>query len=253
MSLCLLAAAFILAKQGAVLVQSEKAAREKICIVVDAGHGGSDPGKVGINGALEKDINLSIALKLKDLLEQREISVVLTRDSDAGLSPADATNKKAADMQKRCQIIADANPAFTVSIHQNSYTTEDIKGAQVFYYGQSENGKCLADVLQEHLISEVDPQNTRVAKANESYYLLKKTPTPTVIVECGFLSNQPERSRSALDRRLSEQACSCHLSGDSLLSRRRIPAITVLCIRSLRICSLQKILHLPHKAFRNMV
>ena len=184
MSLCLLAAAFILAKQGAVLVQSEKAAREKICIVVDAGHGGSDPGKV--------DINLSIALKLKDLLEQREISVVLTRDSDAGLSPADATNKKAADMQKRCQIIADANPAFTVSIHQNSYTTEDIKGAQVFYYGQSENGKRLADVLQEHLISEVDPQNTRVAKANESYYLLKKTPTPTVIVECGFLSNQSE-------------------------------------------------------------
>lgn len=79
MSLCLLAAAFILAKQGAVLVQSEKAAREKICIVVDAGHGGSDPGKVGINGALEKDINLTIALKLKDLLEQREISVVLTR------------------------------------------------------------------------------------------------------------------------------------------------------------------------------
>ena len=192
MSLCLLAAAFILAKQGAVLVQSEKAAREKIWIVVDAGHGGSDPGKVGINGALEKDINLSIALKLKDLLEQREISVVLTRDSDAGLSPADATNKKAADMQKRCQIIADANPAFTVSIHQNSYTTEDIKGAQVFYYGQSENGKRLADVLQEHLISEVDPQNTRVAKANESYYLLKKTPTPTVIVECGFLSNQSE-------------------------------------------------------------
>ncbi len=192
MSLCLLAAAFILAKQGAVLVQSEKTAREKICIVVDAGHGGSDPGKVGINGALEKDINLSIALKLKDLLEQREISVVLTRDSDAGLSPADATNKKAADMQKRCQMITDANPAFTVSIHQNSYTTEDIKGAQVFYYGQSENGKRLADVLQEHLISEVDPQNTRVAKANESYYLLKKTPTPTVIVECGFLSNQSE-------------------------------------------------------------
>ena len=74
MSLCLLAAAFILAKQGAVLVQSEKAAREKICIVVDAGHGGSDPGKVGINGALEKDINLSIALKLKDLLEQKSLS-----------------------------------------------------------------------------------------------------------------------------------------------------------------------------------
>ena len=113
-----------------------------------------------------KDINLTIALKLKDLLEQR-ISVVLTRDSDAGLSPADATNKKAADMQKRCQIIADANPTFTVSIHRNSYTTEDIKGAQVFYYGQSGNGKALSGRSQKHLISEVDPQNTRVAKAEQ--------------------------------------------------------------------------------------
>ena len=176
MSLCLLAAAFILAKQGAVLVQSEKAAREKICIVVDAGHGGSDPGKVGINGALEKDINLSIALKLKDLLEQREISVVLTRDSDAGLSPADATNKKAADMQKRCQIIADANPAFTVSIHQNSYTPEH----------QKRPGILLRAVRKRQALSgrspgasdfQVDPQNTRVAKANESYYLLKNTHT----------------------------------------------------------------------------
>ena len=89
MTLCLLAAAFILARQGAILVQSEKAAEKEICIVVDAGHGGSDPGKVGVNDALEKDINLSLALKLKDLLEQKKINVVLTRDSDAGLYPAE--------------------------------------------------------------------------------------------------------------------------------------------------------------------
>ncbi|MBP3487150.1 MAG: N-acetylmuramoyl-L-alanine amidase [Roseburia sp.] len=192
MTLCLLAAAFVLARQGAILVQSEKAAEKEICIVVDAGHGGSDPGKVGVNDALEKDINLSIALKLKDLLEQKKIKVVLTRDSDAGLYPADATNKKAADMQKRCQLITDANPVFTISIHQNSYTTPDIKGAQVFYYGQSAGGEKLANILQESLVSRVDPENKRVAKANESYYLLKKTPTPTVIVECGFLSNPAE-------------------------------------------------------------
>lgn len=192
MTLCLLAAAFILARQGAILVQSEKAAEKEICIVVDAGHGGSDPGKVGVNDALEKDINLSLALKLKDLLEQKKINVVLTRDSDAGLYPADATNKKAADMQKRCQLITEANPVFTISIHQNSYTTPDIKGAQVFYYGQSANGEKLANILQESLVSHVDPENKRVAKANESYYLLKKTPTPTVIVECGFLSNPQE-------------------------------------------------------------
>lgn len=147
---------------------------------------------MGVNGALEKDINLSLALKLKDLLEQKEIEVVLTRDSDAGLYPADATNKKVADMQKRCQLITDANPVFTISLHQNSYITEDIKGAQVFYYGQSTQGEELATIIQNSLISRVDPENKRVAKANESYYLLKKTPTPTVIVECGFLSNPAE-------------------------------------------------------------
>lgn len=192
MAVCLLVAAFVLARQGAVLVQSEKASSKKLCIVVDAGHGGSDPGKVGVNDALEKDINLALALKLKDLLEKKDIEVVLTRDSDAGLYPADATNKKASDMQKRCEIITEANPVFTVSLHQNSYTTEDIKGAQVFYYGQSQKGEELATILQESLISRVDPENKRTAKANESYYLLKKTPTPTVIVECGFLSNPVE-------------------------------------------------------------
>lgn len=192
MAICLLLAAFILARQGAILVQSEKITEEKICIAVDAGHGGSDPGKVGVNDALEKDINLAIALKLKDLLEKKDIKVVLTRDTDAGLYPADATNKKASDMQNRCQIITDANPLFTVSIHQNSYTSPEIKGAQVFYYGQSEQGKSLAETLQKSLISRIDPENKREAKANESYYLLKKTPTPTVIVECGFLSNPTE-------------------------------------------------------------
>ena len=161
-------------------------------------HGGSDPGKVGVNDALEKDINLSLALKLRDLLEQKKISVVLTRDSDAGLYPADATNKKASDMQKRCEIISDANPVFTVSLHQNSYPSPEVKGAQVFYYGQSTQGKLLAETLQESLVSRVDPENKRVAKANESYYLLKKTPTPTVIVECGFLSN-PDEAALLLD------------------------------------------------------
>lgn len=192
MGVCLIVSAFFLARQGAVYVQNVKAAEKEICIVIDAGHGGIDPGKIGINNAKEKDINLTIALQLKKLLEQKNIKVVLTRDSDAGLYTEDCTNKKAADMQNRCQIITDAHPVFTVSLHQNSYTTPDIKGAQVFYYGQSTGGEKLAKILQKSLISRVDPENKREAKANESYYLLKKTPTPTVIVECGFLSNQEE-------------------------------------------------------------
>ena len=192
MSISLLFCAFILARKGALLVQSNQAETAPVCIVVDAGHGGSDPGKVGINNALEKDINLSIALQLKTLLEETGIKVVLTRDSDAGLYSESSTNKQVEDMQNRCKLITEANPLFTVSIHQNSYPTEDIKGAQVFYYGQSADGKDLAERIQASLIEQVDQENHREAKANESYYLLKKTPTPTVIVECGFLSNSKE-------------------------------------------------------------
>lgn len=192
MAICVILAAFVLARQGAVFVISDAASSKKICIVVDAGHGGLDPGKVGVNDALEKDINLDLALKLRELLEKKGIEVILTRDSDTGLYSESSNNKKVEDMQNRCQIITDANPVFTVSLHQNSYTTADVKGAQVFYYGQSAEGKKLADIIQSSLIEHVDPDNNRAAKANESYYLLKKTPTPTVIVECGFLSNPEE-------------------------------------------------------------
>ena len=83
-------------------------------------------------------------------------------------------------------------PVFTVSIHQNSYPEEYVKGAQVFFYGQSKEGEKLANKIQESLVTRLDPENHRIEKANESYYLLKKTPTPTVIVECGFLSNPIE-------------------------------------------------------------
>lgn len=192
MGLCILLCAFVLARKSAVFVQSERAGSAPLCIVVDAGHGGDDPGKIGINDALEKDINLQIALKLQKLLEQNNIKVVMTRDTDQWLYSDGATNKKAEDMQTRCKIIEDSDALFTVSIHQNSYTSPEIQGAQVFYYGQSETGKKLAETLQSALIKQVDPDNHREAKANESYYLLKKTPTPTVIVECGFLSNPAE-------------------------------------------------------------
>ena len=192
MAISFIFCAVVLARQGAILVQNAKTANTPVCIVIDAGHGGSDPGKVGINGALEKDINLEIALQLKDMLEQKGFKIVLTRDSDHGLDSDHSQNHKAEDMQNRCKLITETNPAFTVSIHQNSYTTEDVKGAQVFYYSQSADGKALAECIQKSLIERVDPENNRTVKANESYYLLKKTPTPTVIVECGFLSNQTE-------------------------------------------------------------
>ena len=226
MGVSIILCAFVLARKGAVLVQSHQAGNVPPCIVIDAGHGGSDPGKIGVNDCLEKDINLAIALKLKEIFEKNGIKVVMTRESDAGLYSEDATNKKAEDMQNRCKLIDESNALFTISIHQNSYTTSNIKGAQVFYYGQSQKGKELAEQLQSALIEQVSPQNHRAAKANESYYLLRKTSTPTVIVECGFLSN-PEEAELLLQEDYQNKLTAAIYSGVSAyLNRERSGTVT---------------------------
>lgn len=194
MTIILLVAAVVISRKEAIISIENSRTKDvnENCIVIDAGHGGDDPGKIGINGTLEKDINLSIAYKLKALLESQDYEVVMTRTDGEGLYQPGTKNMKAQDMQKRCEIITEAMPVFTISIHQNSYSEEYVKGAQVFYYGQSKEGEGLAKKIQASLIARLDPDNHRVEKANESYYLLKKTPTPTVIVECGFLSNGEE-------------------------------------------------------------
>ena len=165
---------------------------EKPLVVIDAGHGGFDPGKVGIDGQLEKDINLSIAEKLKAYLEASDVNVVMTRDTDTGLYQSGDSHKKVSDMRRRCDIINEARPDLVVSIHQNSYHQEEINGGQVFYYKTSQNGKRLAEILQERFDYVLGEANRRVAKANDNYYLLLHVKEPIVIVECGFLSNRKE-------------------------------------------------------------
>ncbi len=172
--------------------QDDHSKMQKFCVVVDAGHGGNDPGKVGVNGALEKDINLAIAKRLAVLLEQADVKAVLTRTGDSGLYDADADRKKVQDMKRRIELMEKTGPDIVVSIHQNSYEGASVSGAQVFYYTGSEEGKKLADIIQEQLILGLDPDNRREAKANDSYYLLRKTSRPIVIAECGFLSNPRE-------------------------------------------------------------
>ncbi|SHO49396.1 N-acetylmuramoyl-L-alanine amidase [Anaerocolumna xylanovorans] len=164
----------------------------QITVILDPGHGGFDPGKVGINGALEKDINLSVALKLKRLLEQNDIKVIMTRDSDSGLYRDSDNNKKAADMRKRVDIINNSSAVLAVSIHQNSYTSEAIKGSQVFYYTRSKESEEFAKIMQDQLKDTLQDGNKREAKSNDSYYMLRKTECPIVIVECGYLSNSKE-------------------------------------------------------------
>lgn len=166
--------------------------KKRPVVVIDAGHGGNDPGKIGIDGSLEKDINLQITMKLKKYLEASDVEVVLTRDNDNGLYSVKDNRKKMADMTKRCEIINKTRPALTVSIHQNSYHQEEVSGGQVFYYKKSEKGKKLAEIIQDRFDFLLGEKNTRLAKPNDNYYLLLHVRTPIVIVECGFLTNKKE-------------------------------------------------------------
>lgn len=190
----LLTSMFFVGRETAAYVasMSNGVVSEQLCVVIDAGHGGTDPGKIGVGGSKEKDINLIIAKKVKSYLEANDVRVIMTREEDKELCPENASSRKVQDMKKRIEIIEEAAPRLVVSIHQNSYTEEYVKGAQVFYYENSEEGEKLAATLQQELIDSLKPEKARQIKANSSYYLLKKTKVPIVIAECGFLSNYEE-------------------------------------------------------------
>ena len=164
-------------------------AHKKRTDVVDPGHGGPDGGKTGVNGKLEKELNLIIAEKVKKLLEEEGIAVIMTREEDGWLAET-----RIGDLKERVRIMNESKADLAVSIHQNSYHEESVFGAQVFYYTTSGEGKAAAEILQNELL-EIDPENKKREKANNTYYILKKTEVPTVIVECGFLSNHKEAEK----------------------------------------------------------
>lgn len=192
MTFLLLFLIYHMARHAAMLTSttssSSASSRTAPVVVIDSGHGGWDPGKIGIDGSLEKDINLQIAKRLKQYLEASDVTVVMTREDDSGLYSEKDANKKSADMKNRCNLINEASPILTVSIHQNSYHEEYVNGGQVFYYKNSKQGKELAQILQKRF-DYVQNENNRSAKANDNYYLLLHIRSPIVIVECGFLSN----------------------------------------------------------------
>lgn len=189
-----------------------KIQKEQYVIVIDPGHGGRDPGKVGINNALEKDINLSIAFKLKNLLELNDIEVIMTREEDVGLYSDSDSNKKNADLNARVDMIKNNKADMAVSIHQNSFTEEYVKGAQVFYHAQSEKGKQLANIMQEQIVETMADGNHRKAKSNSNYYMLKKTECPFVIVECGYMSNIREAALLCEEEYQEKMAWAIHLA-----------------------------------------
>ena len=194
LGICLLAMVVMAVKYGSIHVTGSGDAyiKETPVVVVDAGHGGTDPGKVGVDGSLEKDINLAVAERLKTYLEQDDVKVIMTRETDTGLYSETDSRKKMADMKKRCEVIEESGADLVVSIHQNSYHQEEVSGGQVFYYKSSEKGKRLAEIIQKRFDYVLGEQNRRLARANGNYYLLLHVKCPIVIVECGFLSNRKE-------------------------------------------------------------
>lgn len=187
---CLMLISFYYLSREAANVSKEMNSQK--VIVVDAGHGGIDPGMIGVGGLEEKGINLSIARKLKAELESRDFTVVMTREEDTGLYEEASNNKKAQDLQKRISVIEKAKPLLSVSIHQNSYQDPSVKGPQVFFYKDSSEGEKLAKILQEKLNTGLPVERPRVEKGNTTYYLLKRSPGILNIVECGFLTNPDE-------------------------------------------------------------
>ena len=204
-SLCLLLAVSVISyKMSDVVTKgamnnkktSEKNALGEYTVYIDPGHGGCDPGKIGKNNILEKDINLCISKRLKSSLQNKKINVKMTRENDSGLYSDDDTNKKISDLRKRCEMVnkeyMNNNKTICISIHQNSYPKEEVYGPQVFYYSNSEDGRKLAYIMQNKINDIIDIDRPRVQKDNNDYYLLVKTMCPTIIIECGFLSNPRE-------------------------------------------------------------
>lgn len=181
--------------------QAWKAAARPV-VVIDPGHGGMDGGAEGSDGTIEKDINLNISMKLKEKLEADGIRVIMTRNSDTGLSgeSQDETIRfiKSRDMHERKRIIDETDPALTISIHLNSFTQDaSVKGAQVFYPMDGEDdivesSRLAAEIIQKNLNSDINTDKKRTEMAKNDVYLFQNISSPIVIAECGFLSNEED-------------------------------------------------------------
>lgn len=167
----------------------------KKTVIIDPGHGGIDVGTVGIDGSLEKNINLSISLDLYDFLMVSGINTVLTRDGDYEMYRAGEQRTKS-DLYNRMDYINSVPNSILISIHQNHFENEAEWGTQVWYSPNDEISPTLADKILQSVKKNIQPENKRENKVSDnSYYILYKAQKPSVMVECGFLSNENENKR----------------------------------------------------------
>ncbi len=163
-------------------------------IMIDPGHGGFDPGVVGITGKNESELNLEIAKKLQEYFESSGAYVTLTRADQNGLYLEGEKNKKRTDMNARRQLINEKHNTIAISIHQNQFSSSQYSGSQVFYSSKSILSKTLASCIQKEMKELLNKENNREIKSAD-FYLLEKANIPVIIIECGFLSNLSEEKK----------------------------------------------------------
>ena len=168
---------------------------EEMVIIVDAGHGGEDAGATGVSGVYEKDLNLAISMLIGNNLREKGYTVVYTRTSDKLLYREEENIKgirKISDLKNRCKIGDSYNNAIFVSIHMNTYGSSKYSGLQVYYADNREDSEALAACIQNNVKKTLQPTNRRQIKNGKSLYILDNCKATTVLVECGFISNEEE-------------------------------------------------------------
>lgn len=194
-------------------------------IVLDAGHGGDDPGAISRSGVVEKEVALEIALKLRDYLQQSGAYVIMTRETDEDLAQEGTRGfrrRKVEDLQARVHLIKETEPNFVISIHLNSIGSSRWRGAQTFYHPAYEQSKRLAHLIQYQLIENME-NTTRVAKQDSNIFLLKSSHVPAVMVEVGFLSNPEEAELLSQERYQRKLASSIYKGVLAYFSGERPP------------------------------
>lgn len=197
---------------------------KKATIVVDAGHGGEDGGAVGVNGLVEKDINLAIALALAENLKANNFQVILVRDGDYSVgdqSLSTVAERKRSDTKNRVRLVEETGECLLVSIHQNQFSQSQHNGAQMFYSPNNPESAQLAECIRESVVSSLQPDNTRQNKeAGEEIYLLTHCQVPAVLVECGFLSNPEEANLLSQEAYQQDMAAAIYNGIVSFLEQR---------------------------------
>lgn len=203
--LCIIAT--IGADQAVTTLAENEPVDRNLTLVIDAGHGGEDGGATSCTGVLESQINLEIALRLRDLCHLLGYKTRMIRTSDVSVYTEGNTiaQKKVSDLRQRVRIVNETENALLISIHQNTFPVGKYSGAQVFYNDEA-RAKELAQRMQSVITQTINPGSNRKCKPSEGIYLMEKVEKPSVLVECGFLSN-PEEEAQLRTRQYQQRIC----------------------------------------------